>query len=169
MNTILWSRAPRLQNKFADRAWFNISPMGFTRIGVGQNSLNLWIADTNFVVSDHVVKTLSQVPGIESIEVLSPYRLRLLIGNAFDEEVVQTEAEITLGVCAPESLLPEEFKSRFDVLREFVAPNRYWGIVVFPNGRLEHAEGDSYRELREQFDCLRTAAYLTGGYFVSSV
>ncbi len=52
-------------------------------------TFNIWILHTNFWITIKILKEIVNFPGIESLDVVSPYRMYLAIGRAFDEEEIQ--------------------------------------------------------------------------------
>lgn len=49
---------------------------------------NFFIAHTNFYITLPIVKFLCQVIGVESVDILSPYRFRISVGPLFDAQEV---------------------------------------------------------------------------------
>jgi hypothetical protein len=50
---------------------------------------NFWMGDTNFLLTRGLVKAIARTPGVESIDVFSPYRFRIAIGRAFQPKAVR--------------------------------------------------------------------------------
>ena len=47
------------------------------------NAYNLWVGHTNFNVSRNILDLVKSIPGVEAINVLSRYRVRIGIGKVF--------------------------------------------------------------------------------------
>jgi hypothetical protein len=57
---------------------------------------NFWVAHTNFNISEHIKQVVEETEGIETLEILSRYRMRVGIGKCFDS--LETKSEITKRV-----------------------------------------------------------------------
>lgn len=56
---------------------------------VASLSFNLWIAHTNFRMSFDLKDFINNIEGIESFELISPYRWRFSIGKLFNEDSIK--------------------------------------------------------------------------------
>jgi len=76
-----------------------VTPMGAFPI-LNRNSpgkvFNLWIGHTNFKISSKVVKTVANVLGVETLDVYTPYRMRVGIGKLFTPKEVMHSIDIAL-------------------------------------------------------------------------
>ena len=50
---------------------------------------NLIVADTNFPITKKVITIINGVDGVESLNILSPYKITIGIGELFNEEYVK--------------------------------------------------------------------------------
>jgi hypothetical protein len=69
-----------------------VTPMGFIPIGeyaVPSKNFNLWLADTNFDIDNEVIDAVKTMPGVETLDVLTRYKMRVGIGKTFDEDDVK--------------------------------------------------------------------------------
>lgn len=48
-----------------------------------------WTAHTNFVIGERELRAIKYAPGVEAVDVISPYRARVAIGLAFNEAEVK--------------------------------------------------------------------------------
>lgn len=55
---------------------------------------NLWVIHTNFRLNLGHVLLLNKTEGVESVDIMSPYRMYVSIGRAFDDQEVQVKASI---------------------------------------------------------------------------
>ena len=53
------------------------------------SAFNFWIGHTNFNITLPIAKLLEQVQGVETLDIISPYRFRMSIGQAFDENTTK--------------------------------------------------------------------------------
>lgn len=53
--------------------------------------LNFWIGHTDFPISHPICELIADTPGVESFEVMSPYRMRISIAKLFTVEKVTKE------------------------------------------------------------------------------
>uniref|UniRef100_A0A6M3LF61 Uncharacterized protein n=1 Tax=viral metagenome TaxID=1070528 RepID=A0A6M3LF61_9ZZZZ len=66
------------------------TPMGLMPIPTPDiSSFNFWIGHTNFNITKTIFDLLDKMPGIETLECSSPYRFRIAIGRAFNENIVK--------------------------------------------------------------------------------
>lgn len=77
-----------------------LTPMGAIPLS-NHNSpnkiFNLWIGYTNFPLSHKVVKILSKkIPGVESLDIYTPYRMRVGIGKLFKPKEVMNNIDVIL-------------------------------------------------------------------------
>lgn len=49
---------------------------------------NLYIAHTNFRITVNIVNFLCDVEGVESVDILSPYRFKVSVGKLFEPDTV---------------------------------------------------------------------------------
>lgn len=54
-----------------------------------EREFNLWILHTNFYIDENVASAIELTKGIETFDIVSPYRARVGIGQLFDEIEVQ--------------------------------------------------------------------------------
>lgn len=67
-----------------------INRMMVPAINVG-DYYNLWLLHTGFLATEGVVKIIDGTPGVECLNIISPYRVRIGIGECFDEDSVRAE------------------------------------------------------------------------------
>lgn len=73
------------EKEFIPTAMFASSQNPFSQL----KTYNLWIVHVNFKLTKKIVILTNKILGVESIEVVSPYRMILSIGKAFDEQEVR--------------------------------------------------------------------------------
>ena len=66
------------------------TPMGFLPTPIpDMSSFNFFIGHTNFNITFNIWQILNNSPGVESLDIFSPYRFRMAIGKAFNESQVK--------------------------------------------------------------------------------
>ncbi len=141
MKNIKWQRWKNPVRKNSDRSFVRMTTFGpdAVRLTAGdKNSLRWWVGHTNFYVSDKVRDVIKSVPGVEILEVFSPYRFRLCPGLNFNSDLVLRNIERSLCGEATMAGIPAEHcvdiaKQRID----FLASEANWLIYVLPNGKFE--------------------------------
>ena len=54
-----------------------------------EREFNLWTVHTNFYIDDSISQCIELTEGVETLDIISPYRARVGIGRLFDAEKVQ--------------------------------------------------------------------------------
>lgn len=100
---------------------------------------NFWMGHADFPLSRPVVNTIKRVPGVETLDVFTPYRFRLGVGKAFDDKKVRKD--IVAAVQPPRPPEPPA-RAPMDVMKKMAAGQ---GLVVVrrPDGRYEFAGGET--------------------------
>lgn len=78
-----------------------VGPMGIVPLNernIPGKTYNFWIIHTNFDIGDKEKSILEKLPGVETLDIFTRYRVRIGIGKVFDEDDVKTEIEKQLGV-----------------------------------------------------------------------
>jgi len=89
---------------------------------------NFWMGHTNFHITRYVVNCVKRVPGVESIDVFSPYRFRIAVGRHFQHAAVM--ANISAAVCPnPKATNPVPVSDRLNKTFPF------WAICTFTGGK----------------------------------
>mgnify|MGYP003435652718 CR=1 FL=1 len=119
------------------------TPVGYMMAASGWNPLAnriMYIANTNFTLTEDSIKLLSIVPGIEHITVLSPYSFVVIVGIMFDDNEVIKDVEDTLDVVYVDvNDYIDENSPLAEILKPIlkrVSESNYWMIYVFPNGKV---------------------------------
>lgn len=110
---------------------------------------NFWMGHTNFGLTDGMVKRIKAVPGVEALNVYSPYRFRLAIAKAFDPR------DVRLGIDACVLDKPEQEKAKtasgMEGLKLMLSKrHKHWAIYAMPSGRHECVGGETRKEVEEK-------------------
>jgi hypothetical protein len=157
-------------------------PFGFISGVIEQNnfinSFDFWILHTNFDVTDEIKTLIESVDGVESISVLTRYRVKIgftksgLFNNTQIKQIIQNRI---LGLdsnnASPAESIPDsayfttEVQEAIDEAKEKMSSldKRFWSFYVYPNGELSIFNSDSKSELDERVQFYQTVEYLIGG------
>ena len=67
---------------------FGILPL--TEQTKASNRFKLWVGHSNFKLTEDFYKVIGQQPGIETLDILTPYRFRIAVGKMFVDRDVMT-------------------------------------------------------------------------------
>lgn len=68
---------------------FGILPL--TEQTKASNHFKLWVGHSNFKLTEDFYKIIGQQPGIEALDILTPYRFRIAVGKMFVDREVMAE------------------------------------------------------------------------------
>ena len=73
------------------------TPMGFMPAPMpDMSSFNFFIGHTNFNITFDIWQIINGSPGVESLDIFSPYRFRMAVGKAFNESTVKSNIATTI-------------------------------------------------------------------------
>ena len=68
---------------------FGIMPL--TEQSLASQHFKFWVGHANFKLTDRVYHVVGNTPGVETLDILTPYRFRIAIGKMFvDRDVMST-------------------------------------------------------------------------------
>lgn len=68
---------------------FGIMPL--TEQSLASQHFKFWVGHSNFKLTDNVYHIVGDTPGVETLDILTPYRFRIAIGKMFvDRDVMST-------------------------------------------------------------------------------
>ncbi len=67
-----------------------LTPQGPVGIYNLSDVMNFWIGYTDFIITKPIIKLIDKTSGVESLEVFTPYRMRISIGKLFKPNVVMS-------------------------------------------------------------------------------
>ena len=68
---------------------FGIMPL--TEQSLVSNHFKLWVGHSNFKLTNRFYRVIGKVDGVESLDILTPYRFRVAIGKLFQDRDVMSE------------------------------------------------------------------------------
>jgi hypothetical protein len=119
---------------------YGLVPVG--EHGLSSKLYKLWVAHTNFDITESVVESVEQIPGVEILRVWTRYRMWIGIGNLFDTTEVQKAIDYAL--CGePEPPPPKPISKKQDAAINILVKrmqkehkNEAWAICRLPDGTL---------------------------------
>jgi len=100
-------------NKPGGNAYIS-TPMGLVSVNEYTNPakiFNMWTGETNFTLTEPIVKKIEDVDGVEILDCFTRYRFRFAVGRLFDDNAVR-EA-IRKSIC--EEVKPVHTPGSFDI------------------------------------------------------
>ena len=103
-----------------------------------------WIGYTNFPITNKISNTLNKsVEGIEALKILGKYSFFIGVAKLFDISEVRKNIEETLCVYTESEILSdEEIQETVDLVKGQLKANKYWSILVSPEGKVEYIVSD---------------------------
>lgn len=103
-----------------------------------------WIGYTNFPITNKISNTLNKsVEGIEALKILGKYSFFIGVAKLFDISEVRKSIEETLCVYTESEILSdEEIQETVDLVKGQLKTNKYWSILVSPEGKVEYIVSD---------------------------
>lgn len=107
-----------------------LSPFGL----IMNKVFNFWIMHTNFKINREVYNILNNFDGVETFNVLSPYRASLSFGKVFDEKEVMNNIEKVLCHKEVKSSKIDNIK----MLKESLSKKyKFWCIIINNKNEIE--------------------------------
>ena len=73
---------------------FGILPL--TEETKASNRFKLWVGHSNFKLTEDFYKVIGQQPGIEALDIFTPYRFRIAVGKMFVDRDIMTTLRDTM-------------------------------------------------------------------------
>lgn len=135
------------------------------------NNFNLWVGSTNFDITEDIALMIEKIEGVETLEIYTRYRFRMCVGKCFDSLDVKMAIEEIL--CDKEANYKKSINSELseeiqNIILELKEKNKYWGLLVFPNGqkKIIHAN-EKDDNFVEEMEFLETINKSCGGVLYS--
>jgi hypothetical protein len=154
--------------------------LNITNHSLASTKFDFWMLHTNFRITNEIEEIMADVDGVESINVMTPYRVRFgfPISGLFNSEKIKTQVqEAVVNLFKRER--GEAFE-HFDTttarkIREVVdylhKKNRIWMVYVLPNGHMEVVTNDSSKnghKFTQELDFFNQMQNLIGGQLIYS-
>jgi hypothetical protein len=108
-----------------------------------------WIGYTNFPVTKAVSILLNkEIEGIEALKILGKYSFFIGVAKLFDITDVRKEIEESLCVYTESEILSnEETQETVDLVKGQLKNNKFWSILVSPQGKVDYIVSDFMDEI----------------------
>lgn len=131
-------------------------PMGV--VPVNESNLpsrhhKFWVAHTDFMLTKRLVKAIENTLGVESLDVLTPYRFRMSVGMAFRQDDVKAAVEAAV---TPKPAPPVDDTPVGTMKRVLSNSHPFWAIAVLPGGKLRPMAGGTQEEVKGKVSKLNT-------------
>lgn len=162
------------------------TPFGFTPIKDGilltSDFFDFWILHTNFSITIDILEVISNIDGVESLEPLTPYRMRigfpksgLFNIKSIRLKIEQTIRDLDISInLYNDNIIKQLFnenicKTISKVRDNLYANSKHWLIYILPNGKTEiiNSNEENKRFLQQLAIC-KTSLQLIGGHILSS-
>lgn len=144
------------------------------------NRFEFWVLHTNFDITGETERIIDVVPGVETLEVFTRYRMRIGFPRSglFDVKLVRKQIEETLIEADQEERVNKLIVFDADIVTRALKTcsdlshsSDYWGIYVLPNGNISVVtakDQSQYPQFIERLHVFETAKQLVGGQVLSS-
>lgn len=134
---------------------------------------NLWILNTNFDIdSDEELDKIYRIDGVEFVEPISRYRVRIAVGKLFCDSAVREKiGEVILESGIPNIELDSDTAQKVSVALSLLKGTyEHWAIFVLPNGEMDIVKEEKIMtpEFLETVELYQAAKKHVTGYLVTS-
>lgn len=135
-------------------------------------AFNFWMAHTNFDITSEIQDLIKVVPGVETLDILTRYRMRIGFGKVFNAYEVKQAIQKACGVDIIEEeialSLDPEIEERLDSLRRKVSSKyKYWAIFLLPNAEIAVTHDEDYQAYLSKLSLYVETQELIGGIIYS--
>ena len=153
------------------RVMIQVSPFGAAGYKFNPNFPNeqAYVGHTNFDISDDILQYIKDIDGVEVVQVISPYRFRVIVGKAFSGRKIRRK--ITEELCGQDDVLGYDIENDVGIYRETLklrSQKKPWGIYILPNGKFETVIRDTEDELEKELSKYNYIRENIGGVILSS-
>lgn len=136
---VLWEHIEQQEDKIID------SPAGLLTVNNSVFQYDFWLIHTNFPIKRSVKKKLDTIEGVESLNIISPYRMIVSIAKMYSSQRVKLEIE---------NFLTEKVDIGLETLKMELSQFEDWIIYICPNDEISYAtkNDEDFTELVELFE-----------------
>lgn len=153
-----------------------ITPYGTYPIESPENPYNtryIFVAHTNFDITEEHIKEIIQVPGVEGFRPLTRYSFTIAIGVAFFFEDVLFEIENVLKI---DNVKESEVKTKLildgneELVKEAVSgiKSKFWFVYIMPNGKYIVEEFENKEQMDERCQFFIGMSHMSSGITLNS-
>lgn len=173
MKKIVWEKWSDFnQDDYNNHKIVISTPIGMVSHKISATSngeLNFWVGNTNFDIDPAHFTIIKNSPGVETLNVWTPYKFRICIGKAFNTNKVLKNIEVAVG-CVNRSksvnLTPEQ-KFEISNVKKDISKNKFWAIYILPNGKYEYCGTNNNAEFLETYSFFNNMEHSIGGKLLS--
>jgi len=142
------------------------------------SKFDFWMLHTNFDITEGIKGIVASIPGVESVEVFTRYRMRIAFPRSglFDTARVKTNIQNAILDADQIDYLVSlaEFDSlttnrAMEACNTLARKNDYWGMYILPNGNINIVTSDGEdKRFAEQITVFQHTQSLVGGQVLSS-
>jgi hypothetical protein len=140
---------------------------------------DFWMLHTNFPITHELEYRIKQVPGVETINVLTRYRCRFgfPVSGLFDVRDIKHNIENTIlktfereQARQLSSFDATTTKKACEVMGHLDKYNKHWALYVLPNGHMEVLKQNSTKDTKfnDRLDTFKTLQLMVGGTLLTS-
>jgi len=153
--------------------------LSITNHVLASTKFDFWILHTNFRITNSLVDEVKEVPGVETMNVLTRYRCRFgfPMSGLFDNKNTRNRIEdtaLSFFRKKQDQLLQsfdcETIEKAKEVRDNLDEHNEHWAMYVLPNGNMEIVKQKKMRDnlFNERLDLFRSIHQLVGGTILTS-
>lgn len=121
-------------------------------------NFNMWVVHTNFRLDEDVKNFINLIEGIETFELISPYRWRISIARLFNEENTKRIIEDKVITYIKARYLEKEFNISNDKItslkKDLEKTSKFWSILI-KKDKYEVISGDNFDEVISKYNKLQ--------------
>jgi hypothetical protein len=108
-----------------------------------------WMGYTNFPITNKISKLLNkEVEGVEALKILGKYSFFIGVARMFEISNVRKSIEEKLCTYTESEILSdEETQETVDLVKSQLKNNKYWSILVSPQGKVDYVMSDVMDEI----------------------
>lgn len=158
------------------------TPFGMLSISnhvLASSKFDFWLLHTNFPITNEIAYMMKKVPGVETMNVLTRYRVRFGFpksGLFNSNEVKEKIEKAALGVVRQKqdkalSVFDQKTSNQAREVRDYLDEhNEHWALYVLPNGHMEIIKQKVMRDgkFNDKLDTLKFVRQLVGGTLLTS-
>lgn len=142
---------------------------------------DFWILHTNFDVTENVIHLIESVPGVETVEPVTRYRLRIGFPRTNFFNITEVKQHITDSLtknCQIDDVLVDVIHGLFDnsdvvlvklnrKIAQLYSKYLYWTIYVLPNAKMDYLGSDLTEEIGKKIEEHKLLVQAAGGIVIT--
>ena len=160
-----------------------MGPLGLEEQSLASNRMEFWVLHVSFDVTPECIRTVAVVLGVDSVEALSRYRMRIgfprITGGAppifqSNETKARIATALLKSLYEDQDVLLQEFdedtcKHTIEVRNSLDTKHEFWCLYVLPNGSMEVATSNQLdTQFKDHLQQMNLIQSMVGGVVVTS-